>query len=288
MKCATTTLHVQLAAQPGIHLSDKLEEPDYFSDDERYARGSGWYASLFNGANPDDLVGDISTGYAKLPTDLGAVDRIQKDVAEPRIVYLMRHPIDRLVSHYLHDWSVGRVKDLIDAAVNSHRPMIEYGRYAMQLEPYLAAFGPERVLPVFFERLILSPQAELERICAFIGYTQSPKWIDERDHANASNQRLKRSPLRDAIINFPLLKAIRRNLVPQSFRNRVKGLWAMNERPTLSPDVESEVIAEFDSDLATLGRWLGIELNCESFKSQVQELDPAWTAETPRPSTVNG
>lgn len=288
MKCATTTLHVQLAAQPGICLSDKLEEPDYFSDSERYARGPEWYASLFKGANPDDLVGDISTGYAKLPTDPSTVERIQKDVADPRIVYLMRHPVDRLVSHYIHDWSVGRVTEPIDEAVKSHRPMVDYGRYAMQLEPYLTAFGPGRVLPVFFERLIGSPQVELERICSFIGYAQRPEWTSESDHANASSQRLKRSPLRDAIISFPLIKTIRRNLVPQSLRDRVKRLWAMNERPSLSHDIESEVIAEFDADLATIGTWLGIELNCENFKSHVRELDPVWTDETPEPSSTNG
>ena len=37
MKCATTTLHVQLARQDGFHMS-RPKEPNFFSDDERYAR----------------------------------------------------------------------------------------------------------------------------------------------------------------------------------------------------------------------------------------------------------
>ena len=47
MKCMTSTLHEQLAAQPGIQMS-MPKEPCYFSDDAVYARGPEWYASLFD------------------------------------------------------------------------------------------------------------------------------------------------------------------------------------------------------------------------------------------------
>ena len=34
-----TTLHEQLAAQPGVYLCDKIDEPSFFSNDDRYGRG---------------------------------------------------------------------------------------------------------------------------------------------------------------------------------------------------------------------------------------------------------
>ena len=46
MKSATTTLHEQLARQPGIFMS-RPKEPNFFSDDENYARGWGWYGVAF-------------------------------------------------------------------------------------------------------------------------------------------------------------------------------------------------------------------------------------------------
>ena len=46
MKSATTTLHEQLARQPGVFMS-RPKEPNFFSDDAIYARGWGWYSSLF-------------------------------------------------------------------------------------------------------------------------------------------------------------------------------------------------------------------------------------------------
>ena len=53
MKSATTTLHEQLARQPGVFMS-RPKEPNFFSDDAIYARGWGWYSSLFRAASAAD------------------------------------------------------------------------------------------------------------------------------------------------------------------------------------------------------------------------------------------
>mgnify|MGYP000427219719 CR=1 FL=1 len=39
MKCATSSLHEQLNQQPGIFMSE-LKEPNFFSNDEEYNKGS--------------------------------------------------------------------------------------------------------------------------------------------------------------------------------------------------------------------------------------------------------
>ncbi len=67
MKSATTTLHGLLASQPGVFMSTP-KEPCFFSDDEVWARGVGWYASLFEAAPAGALLGESSTHYTKLPT----------------------------------------------------------------------------------------------------------------------------------------------------------------------------------------------------------------------------
>ncbi len=46
MKCATSTLHQQLAYQPDFFMTE-LKEPNFFSNDEIYEKGMGWYLSLF-------------------------------------------------------------------------------------------------------------------------------------------------------------------------------------------------------------------------------------------------
>jgi hypothetical protein len=282
MKCATSTLHEQLARQPGVFMSTP-KEPNFFSNDEEWARGIDWYRSLFAGASPGDLCGESSTHYTKLPTYPRTVERMRDHLpGDVKFIYVMRHPIDRLVSQYIHEWTqrVVPVDATIDAALETHPELIAYSRYAMQLQPFFQAFGRESVLPVFFERLTSHPQETLERVCAFIGCAGEPRWFDGASEQNVSSERMRESPLRDALINLPGLRAARRALVPQGWRDRVKKWWTMKHRPTLSDASLQRLRAIFDEDLALLGSWLGYdELNCERFKSFAKSTAaPAWTS----------
>lgn len=275
MKCATTTLHAQLAHQPGFFLSEP-KEPNFFSNDEIYARGMDWYRGLFAGAPPGALCGESSTHYTKLPTYPRTIERMTEHVPGAKLIYVMRHPIDRLVSQYVHEWTQRVISTPIDDALDDHPELIDYSRYAMQLRPFLDTHGRSRVLPVFFDNLGTRPQAELERVCRFLGHAGTPAWRAEDDAQNTSSERMRRSPLRDAVLNFPPARWARRALVPVSVRERVKALWMMKKRPELSAGNVERLEKIFDEDLAEVGRWLGIELNCRNFKQAAAATPPGW------------
>jgi Sulfotransferase domain len=282
MKCGTTTLHAQLGVQPGIFMS-RPKEPNFFSDDAQYARGLEWYRSLFAAAPPQHLRGESSTHYTKLPAFPHTVDRISRHAgAHVRFIYLMRHPIDRLTSHYIHEWTNRGLTGPIDATLDTHPELIEYGRYAMQIRPYLRTFGPERVLPVFFDRLFAHPQAELDRITAFLGYRGLPRWDDRLREQNVSGQRMRKSAWRSAIVNLPGTMRLRRRLLPRSLGDRIKGLWLMKERPRLSSASVERLRQIYDQDLAVLGDWLGLPLTCDAFKALTATTVPAWQLTVPR------
>src|SRR5262249_25249044 len=135
MKSATTTLHEQLARQPGIFMCHP-KEPSFFSDDEIYARGWGWYGSLFRPAGLAGLRGESSTHYTKLPTYPRTIDRMARDLRRLKLIYVMRHPIDRLISQYVHEVTVGRISAGLREALERHPELIDYGRYSMQLQPF--------------------------------------------------------------------------------------------------------------------------------------------------------
>lgn len=283
MKSATSTLHVQLAAQPGFCMSEP-KEPNFFSDADQWAKGMDYYQGLFAAAAPDDLCGESSTHYTKLPDLPDALPRIARHLPQARFIYVMRHPIDRLVSHYVHGWTERTVEGPIDQAAARYPELIDYGRYAMQITPWLERFGPDAVLPVFFERLLAHPQTELERVCRFLGYAGQPLW-QHGTHDNASDQRLRKSPLRDAVVNNPIVTLVRRGLVPQSVRNRVKTLWQMREKPVLGDAEKARLSAIFDEDLAALGALLGADLNCANFVSSVRDNALEWEAAPDRAAT---
>jgi hypothetical protein len=281
MKCATSTLHDQLAAQPGIFMSDP-KEPNFFSDEDRWSRGWEWYEGLFAAGQGAVLRGESSTHYTKLPTHPQTVARIRSGLPDARFVYVMRDPVERLVSQFIHEWTERTVSGSLDASVDRYPRLVAYSRYAMQLRPYLETFGPERVLPVFFERLRSEPQLELERIVRFLGFEGEVTWQSDRGAKNASRERLRRSPWRDFLVDQPLLARLRRRFVPASLRERVKDLWRTRERPTFSPAVRERVERELDRDLAELSQWLGLELTCADFAERAKTAVPRWTSAAPR------
>jgi hypothetical protein len=276
MKSATTTLHEQLAQQPGFFMS-RPKEPNFFSDDEVYARGWGWYSSLFRPAQGADLRGESSTHYTKLPTHPRTVERMAQNLPRLKFIYVMRHPVDRLVSQYVHELTAGRIRVSLREAITRYPELVEYSRYSVQLEPYLEIYGFASVLPVFFPRLVTHSQEELERIGRFLGHPGPLQWDEALKPQNRGKERLRPSSVREVLVRAPVLRTIRRRVVPQRWTQSVKRLWrARVEPPRLSPVVVARLREVFDADLAQLGSWLGLPLDCENFQASTVDRSHEW------------
>ena len=117
MKSATTTLHEQLARQPGIFMS-RPKEPNFFSDDDVFARGFDWYGSLFEKAGRGTSGASRARITRSCRPTRDTVDRLAAALPRVKVVYVMRHPIDRLLSHYGHEVTNGRttlgVREAVD------------------------------------------------------------------------------------------------------------------------------------------------------------------------------
>lgn len=277
MKCATSTLHDQLAAQPGFFMTEP-KEPNFFSDDPIYGRGFDWYEGLFHGAAAGHLRGESSTHYTKRPKHPLAFERVRAALPDIKVIYMMRHPIDRLVSHYIHDWSEKKISVSIDKAIDRHPDLIAFSRYNMQLEPYLDGYGSARVLPIFLKHFTANGQAELERVCRFLDYDGTPTWQDEQQAKNVSAERLALGPLAKFLVDQPILAEARRRLVPQALRDTVKGRFQMRKRPELSPHSIARLEEVFDEDLAKLGERFGVPLSCATFNDITATRSLEWAA----------
>ncbi len=278
MKSATTTLHEQLSRQPGIFMS-RPKEPNFFSDDEIYSRGWSWYSSLFSPAGAAELRGESSTHYTKLPTYPRTVDRLARDLPRLKLVYVMRHPIDRLISQYVHEVTAGRIAVDLREALVRHPELIDYSRYSMQLQPFLDAFGFDAVLPVFFPRLVSRSQDELERIGRYIGHEGPLCWDEGLEPLNRGGERLRPSSVREVLVQTPVLSTIRQRVVPRRWSHSLKRLWhARVEPPRLTSVMRARLSEVFDADLAQLGSWLGHRIDCENFHEATAVQAIEWVA----------
>lgn len=280
MKSATSTLYEQLGRQAGIFLP-ALKEPNFFSNDEEYSKGIDWYCNLFNAASAQDILGEASTHYTKLPTYPQTVARMQSWLDKPRLIYVMRDPIDRLISQYIHEWSQGEIHCTLDKALESRPELVSYSCYAKQLAPFFAAFGKSAVLPVFFERLIVDPSGELERVSRFIGYNGAVRWHEDVSRRNVSSERIRKFPLYDLLVDNPWATRFRQLLVPRSVRAKIRKLASMGDRLVLSKSALAKLEHGLDEDLAELGNWLGIKLDCRRFQASVSGETLNWQQVAP-------
>lgn len=152
-KAGTSWLHARLRAHPGIFLpEDKDFEHFSFPGDHTEAE----YRQRFADAPATALVGDVcasyfwttghSTAYAGFARNLPA--SIEAALGpECRYLVLLRDPVERTISAYLHHIAHGSLAaetSLLDAPATLG--LVDLSRYGMHLDRWLAVVPPERML----------------------------------------------------------------------------------------------------------------------------------------------
>ncbi len=187
MKSGTTSRHDYLDTHPQIAMSE-VKEPGYFVEELGLSKGEAWYLSLWDQASKYRYRGESSTHYTKLPVSQGVPERLFRFNPEARLIYIMRNPFDRVVSHYWHalrdQYHGGELRPLLKAVKNDPG-YLAFSDYARQLEPYFERFGKDTVLTLTFEALVEDPQREVDRIYRWLGLPSHP--IGEA--AKAHNQK---------------------------------------------------------------------------------------------------
>ncbi len=167
-KAGTTSLWSYLDNHPEVFVSQN-KEPKFFVPERSPSQDLAWYESLFADAGEAKARGECSTDYTVFPVYGGVPARIAALLPEVRLVYLMRHPIERMRSAYAYGLWVGSEHRPIDEALTTDSRYIFQSQYAMQIEQYLPHFPMAQILPVKSEDLRTNREEALRRIFSFIG-----------------------------------------------------------------------------------------------------------------------
>ena len=219
LKCGTTSLHHYLNLHPEIAMS-RPKELNFFVAELNWGLGPQWYASHFERAAP--IRGESSPHYTNLPRFAGVAERMRELLGEARIIYMVRDPIDRMLSHYLHNVGGGYESRPIEVALaDPSSAYVSRSRYAMQAEPYLRAFGTDNVLVLTREELHDDRLATMRRAFEFCevepGF-RSPQF--EREWETGSGKSSGGFRVMDRAVRVPGLRALDRNFdrLPESLR----------------------------------------------------------------------
>lgn len=255
LKCGTTSLHHYLALHPQIAMS-RPKELNFFVAELNWELGPQWYASHFERAAP--VRGESSPHYTNLPRFAGVAERMRETLGEDvRIVYMVRDPIERILSHYLHNVGAGyEARPIEEALADAQSSYIARTRYAMQVRPFIDAFGAERVLVVANEDLAGEREATVRWVFEFCGVDArftSPQFEREWETGSARAKEGGGFRLMDRAVRLPGLRALDRNFdrLPESLRWIVERLvHDPGSGPAAKPEVPAALRERVEDELA--------------------------------------
>ncbi len=180
-KSGTTTLAHLLSMHPDVYVGAK-KEPEFFSFDENFTKGLTWYRQNYEGAKEGQTIIDASTGYTRYPQYPLAAQRIHAFNPNAKLIYIMRHPVERAYSHFIHRYSKELhpnepFRETFSEFV-SHDPMcLDSSDYQLQLEQYAKYFDMNSILLLFTDDLNTRPSATMKTVCDFLSLTYDESYF---------------------------------------------------------------------------------------------------------------
>jgi hypothetical protein len=197
MKGGTTSLWQYLRSHPQIFMPHG-KELHFFSHGPVWSRGVEWYAGRFSEVPPTaTAIGEASPNYSKHPHFPGVPARMATVIPDVRLIYVIRQPVERMRSHYLHHVASGDEHDPIEKALRSESEYVNTSRYAMQIARYLEHFRRDQLLIVKSEDLRSDRVSTLRRVFEFLEIDEGwvPPTIQRQFYRTAERRMLRSIPL---------------------------------------------------------------------------------------------
>jgi len=263
MKAATTTLFEDLATHPQIFAPIE-KEPGYLCSDDVFCEElDSCYGPLFEGARPYQLCFEASTYYTMRPDNEGVAERAKKLVGPNlKVIYLVREPVARSVSHHAHAHARGDCDSDVNKAIYSMPRLIGYSKYFYQIEPWLQVFGEDNVFILTQEYYVRHRRDSIEAIETFLGLDPSVDRINTEWVGNPRSTLVEDTSLTRILRSSKLYqRGIRRFLSP-SMRSSWKRVFMRRiARPVsmLSEETRKFIIDETSEDIGRLAPFVRLK-----------------------------
>lgn len=267
MKAGTTTLYRDLLSNTSIFFPTDKEPEALISDDILTGEGHSQYAALFKKAQLRQARGEASTAYTKAPTYGGTADRARKVLGpELRIIYMVRHPVDRIESQHYHEYIAGRVAPDVNEEVRKDDRYVAYSSYAEQLSPWLNNFGSSNIKVVKFEHYVRNRVDVVRDISWFLGVPPQVEGIDTAArYQSRAEARVFPGPWRALQENFIYRNIVRPSL---SIETRRRLRHALLPSAVPQPSTLSEATRSW--------LWERLEGECSALRSLTGDTTLAW------------
>jgi hypothetical protein len=235
-KSATRWLRLNLGQHPDIFTAPT--EVGFFNSKERFREGPEWYAAQFEGWSGEPIVGEATPAYMmyrrREPTR--PARRIQRFDREMRLIAVLRNPVDRAYSAFVHHMKKERIPPdtgLLEY-VRGVRPhddplnLISGGWYFASLRPFEKRFK-SRLLVILHDDVKTDPVGVYESALRHVG-AESSFLPPELGEVRYNNNPPKASGLQDGTGGYMPLTDDQRGELYGYFRDDVHKLQSMLHR----------------------------------------------------------
>jgi len=249
MKCGTTSLHHHLGRHPEIEMS-RDKELNFFVAERNWGKGVEWYASQFPAGT--QIRGESSPIYSTAQRFADVPARMRSVVPEARLVYMVRDPVERMISHWIHKYADARETRPLPEAIHDDW-YLNRSLYWTQISAYLPHYARSRILVIAMEDLAEDRRATMRKVFEFLEV--DPDFADSGRDLRLHRSARKRVKTRTGawIERTPLGRGV--GALPQWLRWRARELLYL----PFSRRLERPVLAE--RDRAALAERLREDMN---------------------------
>ncbi|MEZ4617189.1 MAG: sulfotransferase [Caldilineaceae bacterium] len=218
------------------------------------------YRELFGPANGKKAVGEASPLYMYYPE---VPERIQQQIPDVKLIIILRNPVDRAYSSYLHLLRDGRESLSFEEALNAeeHRisqnwtPLWFYrslGFYSVQIKRYYQKFTREQIKLFLYEDFSTSPMRLLQDIYCFLNI--DPQFQPDLSQVHNVSGVPQNRELHEFLTKPNGLKTIIRYTLPPKLRSYVQTKLAQLRnrnlnKPTLAIETRHYLQEYFREDI---------------------------------------
>lgn len=261
-RSGTTSLFQYLESHPDIFMS-AVKEINFFSNEKYWALGPDWYFRHFSGAT-HKCIGEASTSYTSYPHSSYAPERIREYLPDARLIYVVRDPIERFISHYLHRVARGvETRDVRDIVENHPDDfLLQQGKYAYQLSRYTPLFPRERLHCLTIDSLRDDPTAAVTDIYRFLDVSTSLAQDLDYTPKNVNKRITRKSRFGRAVLQF-YHRNIEQRQLPYAIKRSFSQLAEIGaktiDKPELDDDLLATLVDYYRDDLQSFSRSFDVD-----------------------------
>lgn len=178
-KSGTTTFYEIVKQHPDIAVSS-FKEPGFFDNDANWEKGIEWYdKTYFATVKKERMVGEFTPSY--LGSDI-APSRIFNSLgSNVKLVLLLRNPVERAYSHYLHSKrDLYENLEFEEALFSEKKRLLEFpeltsrfsyirsGMYHQQIKNYLKFFDKNQMHVILFDDFLSKKDEVVNELFRFL------------------------------------------------------------------------------------------------------------------------